>query len=560
MTKGESVVHIVTMEAENYRTFRHVRMVFHSQLNYLVGSHRIGKSNFLDLLHTLHTGTRFAETDFFDTEAPLRIRITLQLKTRHTLLADGYPLNDDDGFLHLEVTQRVSDETFTVVNMETGQPVNRISLHRLRYVAHMPSRLGRWGIAPDRKARFKAAIEGYFEERGQAAIELLGEVAQRTGVRAEEVAQATAQVDDWLTYLHTGVPDERAAAQTFRMLLAAVFQLVSELTELKDSDGKFWENNLLIDSRNRRYLPLVISIDEPEIHLHPFLQRSLLHFYRDIVANQSRLVKDLLSYFLGVDGLEGQLFVVTHSTDCLIDDYHHIVRLYRDGKGRVLAACGAEFSFAPDVEKHLVMHFPEVKEALYARSVLIVEGETEYGAFFEFGKTLGVHFDYVGISLINARGESSIARIAELFSRFGLGTVKLYDSDVREQIGDMPDTFFTEGPCFELDVVRHLLANRGLKQLRSVVRLIGGSDGQVRREMATKAARKWKPDGKRYFGAKKLKNISGRDTDGLQFYYFAWFYSNKGVIVGRALGKTLTAEMIPRSFRQAIERAAELAR
>ena len=124
----------------------------------------------------------------------------------------------------------------------------------------------------------------------------------------------------------------------------------------------------------------------------------------------------------------------------------------------------------------------------------------------------------------------------------------------------MPDTFFTEGPCFELDVVRHLLANRGLKQLRSVVRLIGGSDGQVRREMATKAARKWKPDGKRYFGAKKLKNISGRDTDGLQFYYFAWFYSNKGVIVGRALGKTLTAEMIPRSFRQAIERAAELAR
>ncbi len=553
-------VHIVTIEAENYRTFRHVRMAFHPQLNYLVGSHRIGKSNFLDLLHTLHTGTRFLATDFLDVRRPLRVRLTLQLKARHKLLTDGQPLADEDGFLHLEVTQRPDEELFTIVNVETGQPVDRIWLHRLRYVAHMPSQLGRTGMEPSRQAAYKRSIEGYFAERGEAALELLAELARRTGVRAEEVAQATAQTDDWLTYLHTGVPDERAAAQTFRMLLAAVFQLVTELAELRNRDSAFWENNLLIDERHRRYLPLVISIDEPEIHLHPFLQRSLLHFYRDIIANQSRLVTDLLSYFLGVDGLEGQLFIVTHSTDCLIDDYHYIMRLYRDDKGRVRAACGAEFSFAPDVEKHLVMHFPEIKEALYARSVLIVEGETEYGAFFEFGKSLGVHFDYVGISLINARGESSIARIAELFHRFGLGTVKLYDRDVREQVGEMPDTFFTEGPCFELDVVKHLLANRGLKELRSVVRLIGGSDGQVRREMATKAARKWKPNGNRYFGAKKLKNISGRDTDGLTFYYFAWLYSNKGVIVGRALGRILTAEMIPHSFRQAIARAAELAR
>lgn len=548
------------MEIENYRTFRQVQMTFHTQLNYLVGSHRIGKSNFLDLLHTLHTKTRFARTDFLDAEQTLRVRITLQLKARHTLLTDGYPVLDDDGFLHLEVAQQPHAEMFTVVNLETGQPVDRTCLHQLRYVSHMPSQLGRLGMDPVRQAAIKSSVEGYFADRGEDAVALLEELAARTGVRSEEVATAMTQVNDWLTYLHTGVPEERAAAQTFRMLLAAVFQLVTELVDLRHQYQQFWENNLLMDARNRRYLPLIISIDEPEIHLHPFLQRALLHFYRDIIDNKSRLVNDLLSYFLGVDGLEGQLFIVTHSTDCLIDDYHYIMRLYRNAEGQVCAACGAEFSFAPEVEKHLVMHFPEVKEALYARSVLIVEGETEYGAFFEFGKTLGVHFDYVGISLINARGESSIARIAELFHRFGLGTVKLYDSDVRGRVSETTDTFFTEGACFEIDVVQHLLANRGGKQLRSVVRLIGGNDGHVRREMATKAARKWKPSGNRYFGAKKLKNISGRDTDGLAFYYFAWLYSNKGVIVGRALGKILTAEMIPQSFRQAIERAAELAR
>ena len=40
------------------------------------------------------------------------------------------------------------------------------------------------------------------------------------------------------------------------------------------------------------------------------------------------------------------------------------------------------------------MHFPEVKAALYSRSALIVEGETEYGCFQQFGVTLNIPFDY----------------------------------------------------------------------------------------------------------------------------------------------------------------------
>ena len=46
------------------------------------------------------------------------------------------------------------------------------------------------------------------------------------------------------------------------------------------------------------------------------------------------------------------------------------------------------------------MHFPEVKAALYSRSALIVEGETEYGCFQQFGVTLNIPFDYYGICLI----------------------------------------------------------------------------------------------------------------------------------------------------------------
>lgn len=65
----------------------------------------------------------------------------------------------------------------------------------------------------------------------------------------------------------------------------------------------------------------------------------------------------LVQTLLGVDGLSGQLFVVTHSTDALVNDYRQIIRLYWDEKKLVQAACGASFHFDREIEKHLIMHF-----------------------------------------------------------------------------------------------------------------------------------------------------------------------------------------------------------
>ena len=79
------------------------------------------------------------------------------------------------------------------------------------------------------------------------------------------------------------------------------------------------------------------------------------------------------------------------------------------------------------------MHFPEMKEAFYSRCAILVEGETEYGSFPYFARTIGVNFDYHGICLINARGESSIIKIAQLIRRFHIPVVCLYDRDVMEE-------------------------------------------------------------------------------------------------------------------------------
>lgn len=79
---------------------------------------------------------------------------------------------------------------------------------------------------------------------------------------------------------------------------------------------------------------------------------------------------------------------MTHSTDALINDYRSIIRFYWDENKQVQAACGSSFRFDREIEKHLIMHFPEVKEALYSRCAVLVEGETEYGSFEYFARTM----------------------------------------------------------------------------------------------------------------------------------------------------------------------------
>lgn len=47
-------------------------------------------------------------------------------------------------------------------------------------------------------------------------------------------------------------------------------------------------------------------------------------------------------------------------------------------------------------------------------------------------RTLKADFDYHGICLINARGESSIGKIAQLMRRFHVPAVCFYDRDVMD--------------------------------------------------------------------------------------------------------------------------------
>ena len=550
-------MYIKWMHIENYRNLADVTLSFHNDINYFVGENAVGKSNFLDLLEIVMECHGFNERDFTDVHKPIRIDFELSLGELN--YKSMFTPNEGPTYrLRLEqVVQEVYPRLYSVT--DTGvEPMALSMIRHALYMCHRDtSEQELFTIPSSVYVELGKLLEDYVSR-----LEMVTDDVQREiiSLRKDLDPYCMLNIQHLIEVLSTSSAMERKySSDNVRLIMAVALKILAQIYMKINSATTNLESLLVYDEKGRKYLPIFISVDEPELHLSPYLQRAVLNYYRQIATNENKEFLALLRDVFNIDGLLGQLFVVTHSTDALVDDYRHIIRLYRDEHNMVCAACGVTFNFPKEVEKHLIMHFPEAKEALYARCIILVEGETEYGSFAGFGKKLGVDFDYFGICLINARGESSISKLQKLFNRFAIPTVALYDRDVEGKYAKAhSNIFYTDEICFEMDFVTHLLSLRKRSIMDAIIKdIIDDARPMVKKDMARRGYAKLGIM-KKQIVQRCLPNISDHKLDDLHIYYFSWFYANKGVIVGRRISQFLEAEMIPPAFIAVIERAKAL--
>ncbi|MDU5098466.1 MAG: AAA family ATPase [Veillonella sp.] len=547
-------MYIKWMHIENYRNLADVTLSFHNDINYFVGENAVGKSNFLDLLEIIMECHGFIESDFTDVNKPIRIDFEISLgelnyKSMYTA---------DEGPTYRLRLEQVVQEVYPRLYRVTDAGIEPMALSMIRhalYVCHRDtSEQELFSIPSAVYVELGHLLQAYVSRLEMATDDLQREIVS---LRKDLDPYCMLNIQHLIEVLSTSSAIERKySADNVRLIMAVALKILAQIYMKVSSATTNLESLLVYDAKGYKFLPIFISVDEPELHLSPYLQRAVLNYYRQIATNENEEFLALLRDIFKIDGLLGQLFVVTHSTDALVDDYRHIIRLYRDENNMVCAACGVTFNFPKEVEKHLIMHFPEAKEALYARCIIIVEGETEYGSFTGFGKKLGVDFDYFGICLINARGESSISKLQKLFNRFSIPTVALYDRDVEGKYAKAhSNIFYTEEICFEMDFVSYLLAMHKRSIMDAIIKdIIDDARPMVTKDMARRGYAKLGIT-KSQIVQRCLPNISDRKLDDLHIYYFSWFYANKGVIVGRRISQFLEASMIPPAFISVIERA-----
>lgn len=571
-----------SIEIENYRNLDGIKVHFNLESNYIVGENNIGKSNFLALLNTisntLSNARSFSEKDFTDLTRQIVINLSLKLnETEYGVFGDSFSPTDSS-LINIRIVQDIREAHPQVTNADTTETIRSMNLKKINFLKYDTN------VNPINELRFdKSKGVGAFlghmirkyitpedtflnQDSMDKLVSHLNLYLKKIksfdefGISAN-VTPDSADVLSKLVYLMDG--NQLPISNTgngIQFIALAALNIFSRILDLYKSKSIPFEESLFTTREEKKILPLVLAIDEPEVHLHPYMQRAMLNYYKHILKNEDENFLELLKYSFNIDGLDGQLIVVTHSTDALVDNYRNIVRFYKARDKRTNAISGTDINIKPGVEKHLIMNFQDIKEAFYSKCVLIVEGETEYGCIPGFAKTLNIPMDDFGICVVNAQGEGSIPKLQQLFNHFDIPSVVIFDSDVKEGKTASENEFFTKEICFEMDIVAKLIEMEKFDILKSIALELDNDANEhiLDADFVKKPFSKIGYDLTTYT-PKSLENLKIDQINEYRAVYFAWYYNKKGILIGRIIGNILPADCIPTCYINAINKAKEVA-
>ncbi|WP_182201036.1 ATP-dependent nuclease [Paraliobacillus salinarum] len=474
----------------NYRNLSGMKVDFHENINFIVGKNNTGKSNLLELLNILINTGKFYESDFHDVIAPIEVSFQVKYtdaevgyfednfdvddKLQITVVAKQNSVDDRIEYYHKDSETFISPKKIKGLNFIYYSSL-RIPSKELNFIKNLGTgKVLNYLMKESLKKESVNDVDLLDKDKIDKVIEVLnGQIKKLNGLSTEKVEAYINNDNENLINRIVEIGDSfkrnlndlgDGIRYGFNIFLHILELLVHLKTTTKEEN---FEKLMISMPDDKKYLPLILGLDEPEIHQHPYRQRALIKSVQKIINNANQEFSELLKELFGIDGFLGQVFVVTHSPNILLNEYKEIIRLYNQ-KGEVKAISGSNINFDPKVHKHLLRSFTYVKEAMFSESVILVEGDTEFGAVPIFASRMGHDLDEDGIGVIRLDGADSVKRCLQLYRAFKIPVNAIIDKDKEASYTGERDILFTSEIDFEEEVYSHYTLKEYMKYLMEV--------------------------------------------------------------------------------------------
>ncbi len=481
------------VEINNYRNLTGKTITFNDTLNFLIGENNIGKTNILELINICLAIGKFVETDFNDITLPIKIKFKVKYSNEEIgYFEDNFDV-DDSNSITLVAVQDSVDERINYYHDTPNQ--TKISMATIRtmnilyyYAQRMPSK-----EVDFRKTSGSGKVLNYLIQHSLEQSEIqekdilkktkLKNIVKNVNIQIKKINTITgdsvsAYVDtevDKLVCRLLGLGDEsgrelsslgEGVQYAFNILLQIIEIIYNVKTTRKPED--FEER--LINRDGKKLFPLFLVLDEPEVHQHPYRQRSLIRKIKALIENNNQEFLNLLKDLFDIDGLTGQIFIATHSPNILLDNYRQFIRLYKSTgtNSQLKIVSGMNVVIDDKLYKHMLHNFIYLKEAMFSKCIIFVEGDTENGAIPVFAKRMGLDMDERGIGVIKLDGADSVKRCMALYKSFGIKSIAIIDKDKKGSYGSEPDIYFTKANDYEEDVYDNFKLTDYLKSCKEL--------------------------------------------------------------------------------------------
>lgn len=465
------------VEINNYRNLTGKTITFNDTLNFLIGENNIGKTNILELINICLAIGKFAETDFMDITLPIKIKFKVKYSNEEIgYFEDNFDVDDSNSITLVAVQDSVNERinyyhdtpNQTKIGMATIRTMNILYY----YAQRMPSK-----EVDFRKTSGSGKVLNYLIQHSLEQSEIqekdilkktkLKNIVKNVNIQIKKINTITG--DSVSAYVETevdklvcrllGLGDENgrelsSLGEGVQYAFNILLQIIEIIYNVKATRKPEDFEERLINRDGKKLFPLFLVLDEPEVHQHPYRQRSLIRKIKALIENNNQEFLNLLKDLFDIDGLTGQIFIATHSPNILLDNYRQFIRLYKstgtDSQLKIVS--GMNVVIDDKLYKHMLHNFIYLKEAMFSKCIIFVEGDTENGAIPVFAERMGLDMDERGIGVIKLDGADSVKRCMALYKSFGIKSIALIDKDKKESYSSEPDIYFTKANDYEEDV------------------------------------------------------------------------------------------------------------